>query len=236
VDDHILKEQFLLEFFGNFGRDLGSPERYFTNNPTVIFTFIAECTENKLPAFMSVQPEKSRAHPLGIEKLFFDFDYCKKSEILTDAETQKRRTELIDEVKHFLKQLDLQNIKPLIIRTRRGFHVHVFFDSIYEITDDLEFWKQVYKQLQYSFLQDQNYRFIDHSVLGDINRMCRIPLSIHEKSGEEPAFPVPDVPIDKNDLRYVSGYILPHHFPHPVTGKPSTEGRHNARLKPLKID
>lgn len=57
-----------------------------------------------------------------------------------------------------------------------------------------------------------------------------------EKSGEEPAFPVADIPIDKNDLRYVSGYILPHHFPHPVTGKPSTEARHNARLKPLKLD
>ncbi len=55
------------------------------------------------------------------------------------------------------------------------------------------------------------------------------------KSGEEPAFLVPDIPIDKNDLRYVSGYILPHHFPHPVTGKPSTEAKHNARLKPLNL-
>ena len=57
-----------------------------------------------------------------------------------------------------------------------------------------------------------------------------------EGSGEEFTMPVPDVPIDPKDLRYVAGFILPHHFPHPVTGKPSTESRHNARLKPLRVD
>ena len=185
MDNHITREQFLLEFFGFFGRDLGNPERWFTDNPTDIFPFIEECTKNKLPAFMSVQPEKNKAQPLGVEKLFFDFDYCKKSEKLTETEIQDRKVELKDEVKHFLKQLGTLNIKPLVIKTRRGYHVHVFFDSIYEINYEIAFWKQVYKQLQYGLLQDCNYRFIDHTVLGDINRMCRIPLSIHEKSGEE---------------------------------------------------
>jgi hypothetical protein len=168
MENHITEEQFLLEFFGSFGRDLGNPERWFTDNPTDLFPFIEECAENKLPAFMSVQPEKNKAQPLGIEKLFFDFDYCKKSEKITETETQQRKTELKDEVKRFLKQLDDLNIKPLVIKTRRGYHVHVFFDSIYEINNELEFWKQVYKQLQYELLKDRNYRFIDHSVLGDI--------------------------------------------------------------------
>jgi hypothetical protein len=62
--------------------------------------------------------------------------------------------------------------------------VHVFFDSVYEINQELEFWKQVYRQLQFGLLQDHNYRFIDYAVVGDINRMCRIPFSIHEKSGK----------------------------------------------------
>jgi hypothetical protein len=44
----------------------------------------------------------------------------------------------------------------------------------------------------------------------------------------------PDVPMDPNDLRYVTGYIFPFHFTHPVTGKPSSEATLNARLKPLK--
>jgi hypothetical protein len=185
LENHLTKEEFLLEFFGTFGRDLGNPERWFTDNPDDIFSFIEECAENMVPAFVSVQPEKDKAYPLGIEKLFFDFDLCKKSEVLSREETQKRKSQLRDEVKYFLKQLSTLNIKPLVIRTRRGYHVHIFFDSVYEVNQELEFWKQVYKQLQLTLLQDHDYRFIDYAVVGDINRMCRIPFSIHEKSGEE---------------------------------------------------
>jgi len=185
MENHTTKEQFLLEFFGSFGRDLGNPERWFTDNPNDVFPFIEECAENKAPAFISVQPEKDKAFPLGIEKVFFDFDLCRKSEALSEPETQRRKVELRDEVKYFLKHLGCLNIKPLIIRTKRGFHVHVFFDSVYEINQELEFWKQVYKQLQLALLQNYDYRFIDYAVIGDINRMCRIPFSVHEKSGEE---------------------------------------------------
>jgi hypothetical protein len=128
---------------------------------------------------------KNKAQPLGIEKVFFDFDYCKKSEILTEAETQKRKGELREEVKDFLKQLSCLNIKPVVIQTRRGYHVHIFFDSVYEIDQDLDFSKKVYKQLQLGILNECNYRFIDFAVVGDINRMCRIAFSIHEKSGVE---------------------------------------------------
>jgi hypothetical protein len=53
------------------------------------------------------------------------------------------------------------------------------------------------------------------------------------QSGPGPKI-VADIPMDKNDLRYVSGYIFPFHFVHPVTGKPSGEAALNARLKPLK--
>ena len=63
--------------------------------------------------------------------------------------------------------------------------MHVFFDSVYEINQELEFWKQVYKQLQLNLLKDNDYHFIDCAVVGDINRLCRIPFSEHEKSGEE---------------------------------------------------
>jgi hypothetical protein len=55
------------------------------------------------------------------------------------------------------------------------------------------------------------------------------------KSGPPGPPVVPDMPMDKDDLRYVTGYILPHHFKHPVTGKPSGESKRNARLKPLKV-
>ena len=45
---------------------------------------------------------------------------------------------------------------------------------------------------------------------------------------------VADIPMDKNDLRYVTGYIFPYHFNHPVTGKPTSEATRNERLKPLE--
>jgi hypothetical protein len=55
------------------------------------------------------------------------------------------------------------------------------------------------------------------------------------KSAPEGPQAMADIPMDKNDLRYVTGYILPYHFTHPVTGKPSSEAARNARLKPLKV-
>jgi hypothetical protein len=46
--------------------------------------------------------------------------------------------------------------------------------------------------------------------------------------------PAPDVQLDKEDLRYITGYVFPFHYPHPVTGKPTSENIKNERLKPLK--
>lgn len=45
----------------------------------------------------------------------------------------------------------------------------------------------------------------------------------------------PDIAMDPQDLRYVTGYILPFHFNHPVTGKPTSESERNARLKPIEL-
>jgi hypothetical protein len=39
-----------------------------------------------------------------------------------------------------------------------------------------------------------------------------------------------DVPVVKGDPRFMSGYIFPFHFDHPVTGKPTSEKAKNARL------
>ena len=42
--------------------------------------------------------------------------------------------------------------------------------------------------------------------------------------------PKPDIDIDRNDGRYLSGYIFPFHYNHPVTGRPSSESERNNRL------
>jgi hypothetical protein len=43
--------------------------------------------------------------------------------------------------------------------------------------------------------------------------------------------PAPDIPIDREDLRYITEYIFPFHYKHPVTGKATSEGEKNARLR-----
>ena len=184
-EDHITKQQFLLEFFGSFNRDFGNPQRFFVDNPSEITSFVEICALNKQPAFISVQPMKAKAKPLGFEKVFFDFDYCKNSERLSESEMKQRTADLADEVRFFLGHLSEVHINPLVVKTRRGYHVHVFFDSVYQINDQTKFWKEVYRSLQLQLLSECTCQYLDGAVIGDINRMCRIPLSIHEKSGQE---------------------------------------------------
>jgi hypothetical protein len=182
-DNHITKEELWHEFFGNFGRDLGNPQRLFSNNPQDIYQFIDDCTKNKLPAFISVQPKKDNNTIQGIEKLFFDFDYSATAEVKTEAEKARQWEEMETEVKFFLKHLDELNIKPLVIKTCKGFHVYVFLDVVYGL-ESQKLLKEVYKQLQIVLLEGHDYKYIDWHVIGDINRLSRIPLSTHQKSGE----------------------------------------------------
>jgi hypothetical protein len=64
--------------------------------------------------------------------------------------------------------------------------VYVYLNHVCEIErGQTEFAKKIYKQLQVSLLKGYNYQYIDTHVIGDINRLCRIPLSIHQKTGEE---------------------------------------------------
>jgi len=53
------------------------------------------------------------------------------------------------------------------------------------IGDGLDFFREAYKQLQLRFLHCHNFKYLDPVIIGDMSRLCRIPFSIHEKSGEE---------------------------------------------------
>lgn len=110
-----------------------------------------------------------------------------KKEILDE-----RRNSLPDEVKKFVRNLispndpDILPVTPLIVKTNKGYHVYIYFDSVYEIDNDIEFWCEVYGTLYKSFYRNgDKFRFIDTSSETDIFRMSRIPLSTHEKSGLE---------------------------------------------------
>lgn len=197
--DHISKEEFLVEFFGTLGRELADPQQHFTDNPNDMFPFIEDCRINKKPAFISVNPREAHEKVSGIEKLFFDFDYADKTfvknlekrikdSVKREAVYVKRKVEMQKEVAFFLLKLKGRGIIPLVVKTRKGFHVYIFLDKVYTVTDNNEeVLKETYYQLQREFMRDKKggYKYLDSAVIGDFKRMCRIPTSIHEVSGEE---------------------------------------------------
>ena len=98
-------------------------------------------------------------------------------------------------------------IQPLIVKTRKGYHVYLFFDSIYEIDSDIDYWNDVYKELQMMFIKSNSheYRYFD-SISSSIKNMARIPTSIHEISGEE--CKVLNVNLEPTKLRELNFYRL----------------------------
>lgn len=206
-DDHISEEEFLLEFFGLYGREFGDPDQYFVDNPTLIIPFIKECEIAKNPAFISVQPRKEHYKILGIEKLFFDFDYADKTFVKKleakekDSEKRekiysKRVAELEIEVIKFVNTLinrRVPRLQPMIVKTRKGYHVYIYFDKVYSLDCPEPFLKQVYSTLTHMIkeLYESHYgelKYLDSNVYKDVYRMARVPLSIHEKSGEQCVF------------------------------------------------
>jgi hypothetical protein len=192
-------------WFGNFGRELGSniphpfgtnlkgdekSRRMFTDNIKTYLEFIDWCIVNKAACWITNQPMRSYGVPLGLEKLFFDFDYhLGKNENMTPSRREKVKGMVLSFV-------DLLDAEPLIVGTRKGYHVYIFLRRTYEVEErNLEFGKEVFGALCLSQLKlnkvyseltedDRNkWKYLDFSPLGDIVRMARVPLTPHEKSG-----------------------------------------------------
>jgi hypothetical protein len=107
---------------------------------------------------------------------------------------------------------------------REGSTRRSFVNGIYEMGYIKE--KGVWKILSIKWVIPYAVRIADTWALPeDVNR----PYLAGEFRG-----PKPDVPLDVNDGRYLSGYIFPFHYKHPVTGKETSETERNARLFQLK--
>lgn len=191
MKDHVTRQQFLLEFFGLLGRDFGDPDQWFVDNPTDIFKHMKKCAREKKPCFISVQPMSKYQKVAGIEKIFYDFDYGRKSDEMTSKQIERHRTKMIGEVGIFLRHLTKEGIIPLVVKTRKGYHVYIYFDRIYEVDinndDDENFWRKVYGFIHKRFVKGNRhkYQYVDTTSKKDIKRLCRVPTSIHQKSGEE---------------------------------------------------
>jgi hypothetical protein len=99
-----------------------------------------------------------------------------------------------------------------------------FVSGIYENRYIKE--KGVWKMLSIKWVIPYAVRIAgDWAMPEDVNR----PYLAGEFRG-----PAPDIPIDREDGRYLSGYIFPFHYNHPVTGKPTSENEKNKRLRELR--
>jgi hypothetical protein len=105
-----------------------------------------------------------------------------------------------------------------------------FINGIYEIGYIKE--KGTWKILTIKWTIPYGVRIYDEWIMPE-----NIAATLLEDSSApgSPA-PEPDIALDPEDLRYVTGYILPFHFTHPVTGKPTSEAKRNERLTPLEIE
>lgn len=167
-------EKFMRDWFGCEGRELGCPERFFTNNPSDLFEIVKRCTQTLQPCYMSVQPYRAKDVPGAIEKLFFDFDYEKDlDQAWKEAET------LAKALKNFY------HVEPFIVYSgRKGFHVYAFMNKlVYFDQGQLALAKQAYGELQNRLLKGLNLKTLDTSAIGDIKRLSRVPFSIHEETG-----------------------------------------------------
>jgi len=208
MKDHVDRKQFLLEFFGPLGRELGDPLQHYTDDPTEIFEWIEKCAKEKKPAFISVQPRSAHGVVYGLEKLFFDFDYGRKSDKFTERQIKKHWEKMENEVKIFLAHLEKMGIIPLVVKTRKGYHVYIYFDRVYQIDNDENFWCKVYGVLYERFIRGNRheYVYVDKTSKEDIKRLCRIPTSIHQKTGEP--CPVLDTKLRKTKFRSIEYYKM----------------------------
>jgi hypothetical protein len=107
---------------------------------------------------------------------------------------------------------------------REGGNRRSFVSGIYENRYVKE--KGVWKMLSIKWVIPYAIRLAgDWAMPEDVNR----PYLAGEFRGSKA-----DIDLDKDDGRYLSGYIFPFHYTHPVTGKPTSEGEKNKRLKELR--
>ena len=152
-------------------------DRLFITSSEELEDYVELCREAGAPAYVSVQPYQSKDQPLGIEKLFFEFD-C--PEDLRRAWLDAKQ--LADNIIRYYDAIPL-----LKFSGRKGYHVDVFLKQVVAFNPNahpLEFVKAVYERLQEKILLGLSLPTLDRQVIGDVKRLERVPYSTHEATGQ----------------------------------------------------
>jgi len=204
VDFEAAALNFLGQWFGLAGgREVGTPERAYIDNYKDLIAIIEECKQRLLPCYLSVQPYRGRNRPCALERLFFEFDSEDLERAWRDA------VALAEALRRFY------DVEPLLVFSgRKGYHVYAFLAKTVQFEpNQLDLAKQAYKELQLRILKGLNLPTLDKTALGDVKRLARCPLSIHEKTGSL-CVPVtlerkqPFIPLDLDAYRTLDPSLL----------------------------
>lgn len=162
-------EEWWMDWFGLWGREIGSnppfpSHRKYSDNPRELVDDIRFCEAHTLPIWITAQPHSAYGVPMGIEKVFLDFDddtrYCpecdewypKKDTKHIEKRSRKDNTlvckkhrcvTIIKPRKEIIAPIVILMIKqciisrkltPLVIETHKGYHVYIFFQKIQSFT------------------------------------------------------------------------------------------------------
>lgn len=165
---------FLEEWFGLEGREVGTPERRFIDSYKDLIITIEECKRRLLPCYLSVQPYSARDQPCSIEKLFFEFDCADDP-----GRAWRDAVAFAEALKHYY------GVEPLLVFSgRKGYHVYAFLEKTVQFKpSQLDLARRVYRELQLRIVRGLDLPTLDSGVVGDIKRLARCPLSVHEKTG-----------------------------------------------------
>jgi hypothetical protein len=177
-----LVEDFWFAWFGEGGRELGSPQRTYMADPKGFPKWIQVNEEARRPCYMSVNHYSAPNRVSEICEVFFEFD--SKAEPPDLEAIWREAKEFADAVEWFY------HAKPLVAFSgRRGFHVHVFLRRPLRLDGGPERLRLAYDMLTRMILRALPQR-PDPSVVGDVKRLARIPYTLHEASG------LPCLPVD----------------------------------------
>lgn len=150
-----------------------SRDRLFITSAEELEDYVCICRRFNSPAYISVQPYKTRDQVLAVEKLFFEFD-CPEDPTRAWEDAKALATTL-------LKYYDAV---PLVkFSGRKGYHVDVWLREPVTLDGLLDLGKTVYKCLQMKLLMGLKLQTLDPNVIGDLKRLERVPYSTHEKTG-----------------------------------------------------
>jgi hypothetical protein len=137
-------------------------EAYLKQDPTIHFS----------GRYMSVHSFSSLNHPQVIDKLYFDFDSAANIEAAYIEASDFQR-----KLKTYYSADSL-----LVFSGKKGYAVYVWLTKPITAATEQNL-KAVYNRLQETLLLGTSYTTLDHSVIGDIKRVSRVPYTLHQDRG-----------------------------------------------------